>query len=129
MENQACSVLVVDDNEGIRFAVAQVLRGAGYEVHTAADGLEGVDLALLHCPDLILMDLDMPRLTGWDALARLKADVWTAKIPVVAISAALVDLKRVREAGFDCLLFKPWTARQLLDGIAGFVPVVYRKAG
>ncbi len=102
-------VLIVEDNvdnyELVRFLLAR----AGYEVLAASNGMEGVETARRELPDLILMDLSMPELDGWDAARKLKADERTRKIPVLALTAHTLpgDRKRAIEAGCDGYISKP----------------------
>jgi len=102
-------VMVVDDHEDARELFAQYFEGRGYAVSTAADGDEALrDIPLLH-PDVIVMDLDLPRLDGWEAIRRLKRDPLTRGIPVVAVSGHVYDTDRDKawEAGCSAFLSKP----------------------
>ena len=102
-------VMVVDDHEDARELFAQYLEGRGYAVSMAADGDEALrDIPLLR-PDVIVMDLDLPRLDGWEAIRRLKRDPLTRGIPVVAVSGHVYDADRDKawEAGCSAFLSKP----------------------
>ena len=102
-------VMVVDDHEDARELFAQYLEARGYAVSTAADGDEALrDIPLLR-PDVIVMDLDLPRLDGWEAIRRLKRDPLTRAIPVVAVSGHVYDADRDQawEAGCSAFLSKP----------------------
>jgi CheY-like chemotaxis protein len=102
-------VMVVDDHEDARELFAQYLEGRGYAVSTAADGDEALrDIPLLR-PDVVVMDLDLPRLDGWEAIRRLKRDPLTRAIPVVAVSGHVYDADRDKawEAGCSAFLSKP----------------------
>src|SRR5690242_21780485 len=82
-------VLLVDDNEDCRIIYGSTLRHAGYTVHTAVDGFECIDMVAAKAPDLILLDIGMPRMSGMEALGELKENPRTTAIPVVAVSARL----------------------------------------
>lgn len=111
------SVLVVEDSPDNRDIYHAVLEFAGFDVLEAENGAEGVRMAHEHHPDLILMDLSMPVLDGWEATRSLKAEEDTASIPICAISAHVLcdgDWPKVREAGFECYLTKPIEPKQVL---------------
>lgn len=101
-------ILVVDDVEFNRDLIVQLLEGE-YEVIEAADGEEGVKRAAQEKPDLILMDLGLPLLDGWEATKRIKAHSELKHIPVIAITshAMVGDERRAREAGCDEYITKP----------------------
>ena len=102
-------ILVVDDFEDNREIYAQFLRFSGYRVAEAVDGLDALAKAADLRPDLIVMDLSLPRLDGWEATRQLKNDPVTRAIPVVALSGhALGGLEdRVRVSGCDSFVTKP----------------------
>ncbi len=108
-------VLVVDDEPDAREALAAVLEGA-YQVATARDGEEGVRVARAEPPDLVLMDVVMPRLDGLSALEVLRNDPRTAEIPVILVSARSDDLTKVKALGLGAVdyLQKPFSERELL---------------
>src|SRR6185312_5317175 len=101
--NERNTVLLVEDNEDNRIIYATALRYAGYEVLEAITGTEGVALARTHLPDLILMDISIPEIDGWEATAILKADPSTQHIPIVAVTAHALpgDRQRSVDAGCD----------------------------
>jgi len=103
------SILLVEDNEDNRIIYATALRYAGYEVFEAITGTEGVSQARTHRPDLVLMDISVPELDGWEATAILKADPTTKHIPIIAVTAHALpgDEERSLEAGCDGYLAKP----------------------
>jgi CheY-like chemotaxis protein len=105
----ANSILLVEDNEDNRIIYATALRYAGYEVLEAITGTEGVHQARTQRPDLVLMDISVPELDGWEATAILKADPSTKHIPVIAVTAHALpgDEERSLEAGCDGYLAKP----------------------
>ena len=102
-------VLIVDDDADNRRIVAKVLLVEGYQVIEARDGLEALARARAELPDLILMDLSLPHLDGWEATRQLKADPATLAIPVVALTAFAMrgDEEQARAAGCDDYLSKP----------------------
>lgn len=110
------TVLLVEDNEDNRIIYATALRYAGYEVLEAITGTQGVQQARDGAPDLILMDISVPELDGWEATAILKADPLTRHIPIVAVTAHALpdDAERSRKAGCDGYLAKPISPSSLL---------------
>ena len=102
-------MLVVDDYDDAREMYAESLMGCGFRVAVAANGLQAIELAQRLSPDVILMDLSLPGLDGWEATRRLKADARTMHIPVVALTghAMTSALDRAREAGCDRFVVKP----------------------
>ncbi|HTI63899.1 MAG TPA: response regulator [Gemmatimonadaceae bacterium] len=103
------SILLVEDNEDNRIIYATALRYAGYTVIEAVTGTQGIQQAREHQPDLILMDISVPELDGWEATAVLKADPRTQHIPIVAVTAHALpgDEERSLQAGCDGYLAKP----------------------
>jgi two-component system, cell cycle response regulator DivK len=101
-------ILVVEDVEFNRDLIVQLLED-DYEVLTAADGAEGIRLAEQERPDLILMDLSLPVIDGWEATRRIKADEALKGIPIIALSAHAMrgDEERARQSGCDDYLSKP----------------------
>lgn len=110
-------ILLVEDNELNRDMLSRRLVRRGYEVEIAADGREGLSMASASSPDLILLDLSLPEMDGWEVLRRLKQDPKMKSIPVVALTAhALVtDRNRALEAGFDDYDIKPVEMPRLLE--------------
>jgi two-component system cell cycle response regulator DivK len=102
-------VLVVDDFEDNRAMYAEYLRFAGFRVAEAQNGLEAVDKAFELLPDVIVMDLSLPVMDGWEATRRLKADARTKKIPVIALTGHALEghSKGARDAGCEAFLAKP----------------------
>lgn len=107
MANQR--VLVVEDNRDNMTLIVDILESMDYDVIKAEDGEEGVAAAELERPDLILMDLSLPKLDGWDATRKIKANEAIKDIPVIALTAhAMVgDRERAMEAGCDDYVTKP----------------------
>lgn len=109
-------ILIADDYEDNRELLRLMLRGANYEVLEARDGQECVELAREHLPDLIMVDLSMPRLDGWEAFKALREDPRTSAIPcVVATASADIDRMRALQSGFDAYVTKPFRTAQLLE--------------
>jgi two-component system cell cycle response regulator DivK len=108
-------VLIVEDNARNLKLVRDVLGHAGYSTLCACDGEAGVELARSQRPDLVLMDINLPGMTGLEALALLRADAATAEIPVAALTAYAMkdDRARLLAAGFDGYLEKPVDVRAL----------------
>jgi CheY-like chemotaxis protein len=109
-------ILLVEDNEMNRDMLSRRLTRAGYEVVMAADGLLGIAAARTEAPDLILMDMSLPGIDGWEATRRLKMDAATRHIPVIALTAhAMVsDRQKALEAGCDDYDTKPVDLSRLL---------------
>ena len=110
-------ILIVEDNEMNRDVLSRRLRRQGYEVLIATAGLEGLRLAADARPDLILMDLGMPDIDGWECTKRLKAGPVTSAIPVIALTAhaMLGDRQKALDAGCDDFDTKPIDFAGLLD--------------
>ena len=102
-------ILVIEDNEMNRDMLSRRLKRKGYTVVLAVNGKEGLSLTQEEVPDLILMDMSLPELDGWEATRRLKADALTRDIPVIALTAhAMVsDREKAMEAGCDDFDTKP----------------------
>jgi two-component system, cell cycle response regulator DivK len=100
-------VLVVDDDSDCRTIYAMHLRSAGCEVFTANDGRTAVDKTNALRPDIIVMDLAMPRVDGWEAIRRLHESSWTRQIPIIAVSGVPTSRDSAFEAGCDAYLAKP----------------------
>jgi two-component system cell cycle response regulator DivK len=112
-------ILLVEDNEMNRDMLSRRLEKRGYTLIIAADGGTGVELAKSDPPDLILMDMSLPVLDGWEATKRVKADPVTAGIPIIALTAHAMDSDRVKalEAGCDDFDTKPVELARLLTKI------------
>lgn len=108
-------ILVVEDNNDNMTLITDVLSSLDYEVISAKDGEEGLQVAKAEKPDLILMDLSLPRMDGWTATRQLKADSELAHIPVIALTAhAMIgDRERALAAGCDDYISKPINIREL----------------
>jgi two-component system, cell cycle response regulator DivK len=115
-------ILIVEDVDLNRDLLVQLLEGE-YELLTAADGAAGVELARRERPDLILMDLSLPVLDGWEATRRLKADAATRAIPVIALTAHAMhgEEERARACGCDDYLTKPIDEDRLFERLAHYL--------
>ena len=112
-------ILLVEDNEMNRDMLSRRLERKGFEVVIAVDGQAGVELASSSNPDLILMDLSLPVMDGWEATRCIKADPATQKIPVIALTAHAMagDEQKALEAGCDAYDTKPVDFKRLLGKI------------
>jgi CheY-like chemotaxis protein len=112
-------ILLVEDNEMNRDMLTRRLERKGFEVVIAVDGKAGVDMASSASPDIILMDLSLPVMDGWEATRQIKADPATQSIPVIALTAHAMagDEKKALEAGCDDYDTKPVDLKRLLGKI------------
>lgn len=112
-------ILLVEDNEMNRDMLSRRLERRGYQVVTAPDGAQGVALAAAEAPDVILMDMSLPVIDGWEATRRLKSDPVTSPIPVIALTAHAMagDRERAAEAGCDDYDTKPIELLRLLSKV------------
>jgi len=110
-------VLVVDDEEGIRVLCRVNLELGGYTVFEAADGVEAIAVARRERPDVIFLDLMMPRMDGWDTLSALRADATTAEIPVVLLTARTSEEDQIRGWGEEIFEYlpKPFNPQVLVE--------------
>ena len=122
-------ILLVEDNEMNRDMLSRRLIRSGYEVVLAVDGAQGVALAASEAPDVVLMDMSLPVLDGWEATRRLKSDPKTRTLPVIALTAHAMagDEEKARHAGCDDFDTKPVEYTRLLSKIEGLLQK--RKAG
>jgi two-component system cell cycle response regulator DivK len=116
-------ILVIEDIEDNRRIVRDLLTSAGYELIEATTGLEGVRMAVERRPDLILMDIQLPELDGYEATRRIKADPACAAIPIIAVTSYALsgDEAKTRKAGCDAYLAKPVSPRALLAKVREFI--------
>jgi CheY-like chemotaxis protein len=121
-------LLLVEDNEASREGLSRHLRRRGYEVLTAVDGRQGLEAARAEPPDLVLMDMSLPVLDGWEATRQLKADPMTRHVPVIALTAHAMagDREKALAAGCDEYDTKPVEFARLLGKIEGLLG---RRAG
>jgi two-component system, cell cycle response regulator DivK len=116
-------ILIVEDNELNRDVLSRRLARRGFDVLIAFDGLQGMEMAHQHAPDLILMDLGLPQIDGWECARRLKADAATGGIPIIALSAHAMmgDRQRALEAGCDEFGTKPIDFSMLMKKMDRFL--------
>ena len=116
-------ILVVEDTEDNRQILRDLLSMAGYDMVEAHDGAEGVAKAAEHKPDLILMDIQLPVLDGYETTRRIKADPALRHIPVIAVTSYALsgDEAKTKAAGCDGYVAKPFSPRQLLAKINEFL--------
>jgi two-component system, cell cycle response regulator DivK len=121
-------ILIVEDNEKNMKLVRDVLQVKGYATLEAVTAEDGIKLAIEHKPDLILMDIHLPGMNGIEALGVLRADPTTASIPVIAVTASVMqqDRKLITDAGFDAYVGKPINLKEFLDAVRGMLEA---KAG
>ena len=113
------TILIVEDNEKNMKLARDILRAKGYATLEAVNGLDGVQLALQHKPDLVLMDIQLPDINGIEAFERIRANAETAKVPVIAFTASVTtgDRSRIGDAGFDGFLGKPINLKEFLETV------------
>ena len=118
------TILYVEDNEFNRKIVRQLLSHTKYRLREAVDGEEGVKAAQDDPPDLILMDVQLPKISGLDATRRLRADPRTAAVPIIVITSYALssDAEKAKAAGATAYLAKPYSPRDLLAKIREIVP-------
>ena len=117
-------ILIVEDNEMNRDMLSRRLTRRGYEIVVAQDGQEGLDKMRSETPDLVLMDMGLPVLDGWQATSRAKASEDISGIPVIALTAHALEQDRVKalEAGADDYDTKPVTLSRLIEKIENHLP-------
>ena len=116
-------ILIVEDNEKNMKLVRDVLQFKGYKTLEAVTGTEGLRLAREERPDLVLMDIQLPDIDGITALARLRADPQTEKMPVVAVSASVMpdEQQKIVASGFNAYVTKPINVKSFLETVERFV--------
>ena len=116
-------VLVVEDQEDNRRIIRDLLTSAGFQMIEAVDGEEGLRMAASHLPDLILMDIQLPVLDGYEATRRIKADPELRSIPIIVVTSYALsgDDAKAAAAGCDAYVAKPFSPRQLLATIRTFL--------
>jgi two-component system cell cycle response regulator DivK len=117
-------ILVIEDQEDNRQILRDLLTSADFGVIEAEDGEAGLAAAAAHRPDLILMDIQLPILDGYEATRRLKADAQLRAIPVIAVTSHALagDADKARAAGCDAHISKPYSPRQLLAKVREYLP-------
>ena len=122
-------ILIVDDFDDNRAMYAEYLSSSGYEVEQASDGREAVEAALRTLPDLIVMDLSLPVMDGWEATRRIKANPLTRHVPIIAVTAHAMtgSEANAREAGCDAFVTRPCLPEDLLTHVRSFLDATPRK--
>ncbi|HEV8363665.1 MAG TPA: response regulator [Gemmatimonadaceae bacterium] len=117
--DRAPTILIVEDNEDNRIVYSTMLRHFGFAVDEAENGAEGILKARTGLPDLILMDIAIPLVDGWEAVQRLKKDPATAAIPIVALTAHAMpaDREKAIQVGCDGYLAKPCEPRAVVEEV------------
>src|SRR5436190_13259799 len=116
-------VLVIDDDLPLRGMLAAALRQHGFQVLLAGDGAEGQRALKIHSPDIILLDLAMPNVNGWDFLQRLKETGHIGRVPIIVVSAHLrVEPQAVLQMGVSAILPKPFNLPDLINLIEHLSP-------
>ena len=117
-------ILVVEDQEDLRGVLRDLFTSSGYTVIEAVDGATGVASAKSERPDMILMDIQMPVIDGYEATRRIKADAELSAIPIIAVTSYALagDEAKTREAGCDGYVAKPFSPRQLLAKVRELLP-------
>jgi len=122
----AYNILYVEDNEDNLRLVRRALEARGYVVHDAINGLTGLDLAKQIKPDIILLDINLPDIDGYEVARRLRSssDVGLINTPIIAITANALkgDAEKALAAGCDVYMSKPINVRELWARVAGFLP-------
>jgi len=117
-------ILIVEDQEDNRMILRRLLSNAGYDLIEAVNGEDGVALALSERPDLILMDIQLPVIDGYEATRRIKMNAELKSIPVIAVTSYALsgDEAKARAAGCDAYVAKPFSPRQLLAKVREYLP-------
>jgi len=117
------TVLIVEDNEKNMKLARDVLQAKGYKTLEAVTGEEGVELAKQHVPDLVLMDIQLPGISGIEAFKQIRAEARTARVPVVALTASVTptDRSAISSAGFDAFVSKPINLKEFVETVKRFV--------
>ena len=116
-------ILVIDDDMPLRGMLAAALRQHGFQVLLAGDGEEGQRALNIHHPDVILLDLAMPKVNGWDFLQRLQETAHLGRVPIIVLSAHLrVEPQAVLQMGVSAILPKPFNLPELIDLIEHLSP-------
>jgi chemosensory pili system protein ChpA (sensor histidine kinase/response regulator) len=128
-EDKRTFALVVDDSITVRRVTQRLLERNGMRVMTAKDGVDALSILQEHLPDVILLDIEMPRMDGYEFASHVRADVRTADIPIVMITSRVGEKHRARaiEIGVNDYLGKPYQENQLLDAIEPLVEARRRK--
>ena len=117
-------ILIVEDQEDNRMIMRDVLSSAGYELIEAVNGEDGVKLAHSERPDLILMDIQLPIIDGYEAIRQIKGSTVLKSIPIIAVTSYALsgDQTKARAAGCDGYVSKPFSPRELLARVREYLP-------
>ena len=117
-------ILVVEDQEDDRQIIRDMLAGTGYEITEAEDGEQALAALARERPDLILMEIQLPSMDGYEAMRRIRTDPALLSIPIIAVTsyAPNEEERKAREAGCDHFVPKPYSPRQLLAKIRQYIP-------
>ena len=117
------TILIVEDNEKNMKLVRDILRHNGHETIEATTGTEGVRLAVERCPDLVLMDIQLPDIDGIEALRRIREERALDPVAVIAVSASVMpdDKQKIVTSGFDAFVTKPINLKQFLETVKRFL--------
>jgi two-component system, cell cycle response regulator DivK len=117
-------ILVIEDNEDNRQIIRDLLTSLGCELIEAVDGVEGVAMAQSHRPDLILMDIQLPEMDGYEATRQIRTVPELAHVPIIAVTSYALsgDEAKARDAGCNGYVAKPFSPRELLAKIREFLP-------
>jgi DNA-binding response OmpR family regulator len=107
MASEPLTILIADDNVDARHIYSAFLQTKGWAVFTAVDGRSAIDKTMTLMPDAVVLDLAMPRVDGWTVLRQLRESSWTAKIPIVVVSAVIDARDEAFQTGCDAFLAKP----------------------
>jgi len=120
----AKTILYVEDNEANRMIVRDLLKRTKYQLIEAHDGEAGVTMAIEKKPDLILMDIQLPKISGMEAMRRIRADASMASTPIIAITSFALsgDDQKAKEAGATAYLAKPYSPFDLLKLVRQYAP-------
>jgi DNA-binding response OmpR family regulator len=116
-------ILIADDEPALRFLISSTLEDEGYELLEAADGLQAYDLITKEKPDLVILDVMMPGLTGYEICSRIKSEPATNQIIVIMLTAKGQDQDRLKslETGADLYMRKPFSPIELMERVASFI--------
>ena len=122
-EDFSKKILVVDDNEDGRELVVKILKNRGYQMIEAVDGEEALEKASAECPDLILLDISIPKLDGYEVTRRLKSQIKFKDTPIIALTAHAMkgDREKALESGCDGYISKPIDIHELPDQIKSYL--------
>lgn len=117
------TILIVEDDEANMKLFHDLLEAEGYRILVAGDGIEAVRLAKTQRPDLIVMDIKLPKISGLDAIAQIREDETLTTVPVVAVTAFAMkgDEERIMEKGYDFYMAKPVSVKYFLENIRRFI--------